>query len=381
MKKSTFAEILNISANMKKLSYVLTGIAMCGLVASCGHKAGYVISGNVEGASNGEIVYLQEPQGRTLVNLDSTVITNGKFEFRGTQDSTINAVITWEAKEGPQRAGLYLENGDIKVKFTEDNNTVTGTALNNASQEMKDKIVILNNEREKIQNTLKDSSLSETEAESKTKELEDLNKKEISIYYATIEKNIDNDLGYNLFRNIYYVLTLDEKENILSKFPAKYDNDPSIERIRAQVDSEKNTAVGKVYTNLTMNNPEGKEVSLSDYVGKGKLVLIDFWASWCGPCRREMPELVKLYNKFKTKNFEIVGVSLDNNSDAWKNAIKQMNMTWPQMSDLKGWQCEGASVYGVSSIPYTILVSADGTILERNLQGDALYQKIEELLN
>ena len=325
--------------------------------------------------------YLQEPQGRTLVNLDSTVITNGKFEFRGTQDSTINAVITWEAKEGPQRAGLYLENGDIKVKFTEDNNTVTGTALNNASQEMKDKIVILNNEREKIQNTLKDSSLSETEAESKTKELEDLNKKEISIYYATIEKNIDNDLGYNLFRNIYYVLTLDEKENILSKFPAKYDNDPSIERIRAQVDSEKNTAVGKVYTNLTMNNPEGKEVSLSDYVGKGKLVLIDFWASWCGPCRREMPELVKLYNKFKTKNFEIVGVSLDNNSDAWKNAIKQMNMTWPQMSDLKGWQCEGASVYGVSSIPYTILVSADGTILERNLQGDALYQKIEELLN
>ena len=134
------------------------------------------------------------------------------------------------------------------------------------------------------------------------------------------------------------------------------------------------------YTNLTMENPEGQEVSLSDYVGNGKLVLIDFWATWCGPCRREMPNIVSLYDKYKNKGFEIVGVSFDHNAEAWRNGIKQMNMTWPQMSDLKGWQSEGGAVYGISSIPYTILISGDGTIVARNLQGEELYDKIEELL-
>ena len=108
--------------------------------------------------------------------------------------------------------------------------------------------------------------------------------------------------------------------------------------------------------------------------------MVDFWASWCGPCRQEMPNLVEIYAKYKSKGFEIVGVSLDQTADAWKNGIKQLKMTWPQMSDLKYWNCEGAKLYAVSSIPHTVLIGKDGTILDRGLRSEDLQKKLAELL-
>ena len=119
---------------------------------------------------------------------------------------------------------------------------------------------------------------------------------------------------------------------------------------------------------------------MSDYAGKGKVVLVDFWASWCGPCRREMPNLVEAYAKYKGKNFEIVGVSLDQNADSWKEAIKTLKMTWPQMSDLKYWNSEGAQLYAVNSIPHTMLIDGEGTIIARGLHGEELQTKIAEAL-
>ena len=120
---------------------------------------------------------------------------------------------------------------------------------------------------------------------------------------------------------------------------------------------------------------------MSDYAGKGKVVLVDFWASWCGPCRQEMPNVVKVYNQYKDKGFEIVGVSLDQTEEAWKKGIADLGITWPQMSDLKYWQCEAAAIYGVNAIPHTVLIDKDGTIIERNLRGEKLYERIAELLD
>jgi peroxiredoxin len=164
----------------------------------------------------------------------------------------------------------------------------------------------------------------------------------------------------------------------MPQIPAAYDNDEAIVKIKNNVEKMKATAVGQKFTDFEMQTPEGKTVKLSDYVGKGKVVLVDFWASWCGPCRREMPNLVEAYAKYKNKNFEIVGVSLDQSADAWKEAIKKLNITWPQMSDLKYWNCEGAQLYAVSSIPHTVLIDGEGTILARGLHGDELQEKIAE---
>ncbi len=138
------------------------------------------------------------------------------------------------------------------------------------------------------------------------------------------------------------------------------------------------TIVGGLAPDFTQNSPEGEPVNLSDF--KGKIVLVDFWASWCGPCRRENPNVVRVYNQYKDKGFEILGVSLDNSKDKWLQAIGADGLTWKHVSDLKGWQNEVAQTFGVRSIPHTILLDQEGRILARGLRGDALEQKLEELL-
>lgn len=145
-------------------------------------------------------------------------------------------------------------------------------------------------------------------------------------------------------------------------------------------------AIGQKAPELAFNNPEGKEIKLSSL--KGKVVLIDFWASWCGPCRKENPEVVKVYNQFKDKTFKngkgftVYGVSLDKNADAWKKAIEKDNLVWEtHVSDLKGWSAEGAQIYGVSAIPTNYLIDGEGTIIAKNLRGSDLEKALKKYLN
>jgi len=137
---------------------------------------------------------------------------------------------------------------------------------------------------------------------------------------------------------------------------------------------------GEKFIDVSGFNLDGQRVSLSDYAGKGKVVLIDFWASWCGPCIRAMPELISIYNEYKDRGFEIVGISFDNNKESWKKATEDLNITWPQFSNLKGWAEDAGIPYGVQSIPNLVLIDKHGNIIERNLKGNALRAKLEELL-
>ena len=134
------------------------------------------------------------------------------------------------------------------------------------------------------------------------------------------------------------------------------------------------------YTDISLPGPQGQTVKVSDYVGKNKLVLIDFWASWCGPCIGELPNVVKAYELYHDKGLEIVGVSLDKDKASWVQAIAQTGQKWPQMSDLKGWDCEGAALYGIQSIPANVLINEQGEIVARDLRGDFLLKEIESRL-
>ena len=145
-----------------------------------------------------------------------------------------------------------------------------------------------------------------------------------------------------------------------------------IAEIISAIDIEKTTAKGQQYTDIKLPTIAGNSLSLSDLVGKTDYVLVDFWASWCGPCIQSLPELKAFYAKYHGKRFEILGVSLDDNEQAWKNMIKEKELTWYHISDLQGWKSKGAKLYAVSSIPATVLINKLGVIEGRNLSIDQL---------
>jgi thiol-disulfide isomerase/thioredoxin len=142
---------------------------------------------------------------------------------------------------------------------------------------------------------------------------------------------------------------------------------------------EKAAFIGQQFTDLEMADPDGKMHKISELVGEGKYVLVDFWASWCGPCRAEMPNVLEAYNKYHAKGFEVVGVSFDQKKDAWVKAVEQLKMPWLQISDLKGWNCAAAPIYKVDAIPDNILIDPQGKIIDRALRGKPLHKKLQRI--
>ena len=136
--------------------------------------------------------------------------------------------------------------------------------------------------------------------------------------------------------------------------------------------------IGETILDFTQNDVEGRPVSAADF--RGKYVFIDFWASWCGPCRAENPNVLKAYNTYKDKNFTVLGVSLDDDGARWKKAIEEDGLPWVQVSDLKGFENEISGYYGIRGIPSTLLVDPEGKIIAKDLRGDELHQKLEEIL-
>ena len=361
---------------MKRIAYLLVAGSM--VLTACNNEPAYKISGTIENVADGETVYLQEMQGRDMVILDSAIVKNGTFTFKGRQDSTVYRYITYQPQE--LWADLFLENGNILVKLGEESQA-TGTPNNDIYQGFKDKFVTYNQEMgELYQKARTDSTLTNEQREELMKQIETKDAEAMDLVYNTIAANIANPVGIYLLPNYAAAFDLEKQAALADQIPAEYKSNERIARLISNIEVAKKTAVGQKYIDFAMNDPKGKEVKLSDFIGKNKYTLVDFWASWCGPCKKEMPNVVAAYKEYNKKGFGIVGVSLDNDGDKWKEAIKTWGMTWPQMSDLKGWNCEGAAIYGVRSIPATVLIDQEGNIIARNLRGDAIKEKLSELL-
>ena len=180
-----------------------------------------------------------------------------------------------------------------------------------------------------------------------------------------------------IYWSMRYRLPLEELKALRAKIDPSLNEHPYTkqldEYIRLAAFSE-----GSDMPDFTLPDQNGKKIKLSDF--RGKYVLIDFWASWCGPCMREMPNIVKLYKECKGKNFEILGVSLDSKKEAWLGAIKKNNMKWPQVSDLEMWSTAPVKLCNVTAIPYTVLIDPQGKVVALDLRGEKLIQKVKEVL-
>lgn len=194
---------------------------------------------------------------------------------------------------------------------------------------------------------------------------------------AALAGNLDNQVGVEALKTVYSDMEPDELEATLDKLTAPLEGRDSafVASLRQNVVALKATAEGQPFTDFDVDG-----VKFSDYIGQGKYVLVDFWASWCGPCRMENPNVVRLYNQYHGKGFEIFSVSLDKSHDSWVKAINDDHLSWPNhVSDLKYWSSAAGRLYGISSIPSTVLVGPDGKILARNLRGRDLENKLKKI--
>jgi peroxiredoxin len=262
--------------------------------------------------------------------------------------------------------------------------TIKGTPMNVRYQEVDATHKILNNKMFNLQKEygelLKTGELT-PEKQAQIDLAYDENMKDITgLFFSYAKENMKNRVGEFIFRSIAGNLGDEQLRELLALAQPDFKENEDIQRIENQITALENTAVGKPFVDLKAQTPEGNDIALSDFAGKGTVVLLDFWASWCGPCIQEMPVIAEAYRKYKNKGLEIVGISLDKDSEAWMSAIKQHRITWLQMSDLKAWESDLSAAYGVNAIPHTVLLDRDGTIIAKNLRGDALLSKLDELL-
>ncbi|MCC8154776.1 MAG: AhpC/TSA family protein, partial [Tannerellaceae bacterium] len=349
----------------------------------------YKIVGAVSNAGlNGKYVYLYEYGVENLSPLDSAKVQDRRFIFNGSQSQPVLRTVRFSNSDVPlKRAAegenpifsstFILEEGNIRILLDTVSYAV-GTAENDALKELQSYLIT----QRKSQQSLMQNFDTASDGEKGMIELEykaigrDITGK-VKEY---ITKNPDKVSGGKILYDFRHSLTEDERRELLAKANNTFKSVPTTKLVIDHLNVLAKVAVGQKFTDFEMADTEGNVHSLSDYVGKGKVVLIDFWTSWCPPCRKEMPELVRIYAENKNKGFEIVGISLDSNKEAWEKGIKDLKITWPQLSDLKGWSNTGAALYGVNFIPHMLLIDRDGKIIAKNLHGTDLENAIKAAL-
>lgn len=365
---------------MKKTFILLLIIAVA---ASCSNEPKFKLTGNIEGGGD-EIVVLQKriPGGYEV--LDSAVLDNGAFTLEGTIDYPQMVNLAVRGK----RAGynFFIENSKINLTGNIDSlyaSTVSGSATQAEYERYNALFDESNARKQELINSYREAraASNDEQIESLEAELTAVTDEQLELRKNFLANNPASFVAPSVLSEISYYLEPDEMEQIIEKFDPSLDKVQSLVTMKERLVLLKAVAVGQKAPDFTLNDPDGNPVSLySKLDGNTKLLLLDFWAAWCGPCRQENPNVVNVWKEYNKKGFDVFGVSLDREREDWLKAIQDDNLTWTHVSDLKFWECAPAKLYAVNAIPSNFLLDSEGIIVGHNLRGDALGEKVKELL-
>ena len=363
--------------SMKKYLFILLVGA---ILASCtGNKDQFTIKGKVNGVDTG-MIYLQKFDVDQWVKVDSSKLEKGAFSFKGSAALPEMWHIVMDEKQ--IILPVFVENAGIKVEIyvdSLDKSLITGSP----SHDIYQKYLTMNESvyKKMDENTMewkkaRDANDSATmkRTDSISNELDKEMKKQLQDFARANNKTVVSP--YLVIRNSWQ-FELPDLEELFAAMDTSLNGSQYVLALKKRIEILKRVEIGQMAPDFTLNDTTGAPVALSSL--KGKVLLVDFWASWCSPCRAENPNVVKAYQAYHKKGFDVLGCSFDQNREKWLKAIMNDKLTWTNVSDLKGWGNAAGKLYGINSIPANVLLDKDQKIIGRNLRGADLMKKLEEI--